>query len=126
MLTAAFCLILAPFVWSIGPDIEMRYFPVVRNVAVQKEDVTSQGVEITMTYDKSRPCEIVDLVWENGLSRLPVEPAEGSPLIQRRTVGEDRQSRVLLIRGTRTLEGTRAIVFHRCHPLWLSRSLFYP
>lgn len=99
-------------------------------------------VDIFVQFDKVRNCDflveerIVDgevvrlnrsLSWyeENGRRlRIEFEP-DDIDLPSSRPRGE-QVAGPWRLHGARTTEGTTALVAHRCHPLWLTYSQFYP
>jgi hypothetical protein len=114
--------------WEFGPRAELWLLgPVVVNTEVASEEVTEEEVVVSLRFDKVRPCEEVDLVWEGRrgvLNWRPADPAE--PAARRRLTGTGLTTRPLHVPSVTSLDGTRAVIFHRCHPLWLTESRFYP
>lgn len=105
-------------------------------------EVEEAYVDVFVQFDKVRNCDFLieetvvqeelvrrnrSLTWYDGSGRrlrIEFEP-EDIDLPSSRPRGEQVAGPWRLY-GTRTTEGTTAIVAHRCHPLWLTYSQFHP
>ena len=118
-------LAMLPTLFTIGPRIEAAWFPVVRDVELINEEETRAGTSFYVSFRKVRQCEFLSLVWYEGPVRLTVdfEPSsEDAP--RTRPVG-DQYAGPWLARNLHGLKGSRAFVYHRCHPLWTTITPFY-
>ena len=118
---------LTPAVFSVGPLVETRLFPVFTGTRVIAERRDDAGVEFHLEFRKRRQCEFIGLAWYAGPTRLPVQFEPEEPLPPRaltRPIGEHRAGPWRLP-GLASLRGTRAVALHRCHPLWITITDFY-
>ncbi|WP_424984330.1 hypothetical protein [Microbulbifer sp. S227A] len=124
-LTVGICLALTPAVFGVGPWLESRLFPVVRDTRISQPHESSDGISFFVAFRKVRQCEFMALVWYENATRLVVdfEPdADQSP--RTRPTGE-QYTGPWLVRGLQSLERSQAYVYHRCHPLWITISTFH-
>lgn len=127
LLTIGVCMALTPAVFSVGPLVETRLFPVVNQTKIFDEKVNKTGVEFHLEFHKRRQCEFLGLAWYAGPTRFPVrfEPdATMPPQSLTRPIGFHRDGPWQVL-GLWSLEQTRAIAMHRCHPLWITITEFY-
>lgn len=116
---------LTPAVFAVGPWVESRVFPVVTDVEVLEPVRLGQGVSFYTRFEKRRQCEFIGLVWYDGPHRHAVEfepEAHLSP--PTRPIGAQATG-PWRVSGITRIDGTRAVVFHRCHPLWLTVTEFF-
>lgn len=108
------------------PRLEGWLLPVVTEVETSQEASIAAGVRFYVTFEKVRDCEFISLIWYNGPDRLVLdfEPSAESAPISRTPGGQ--ATGPWLLSGIETLEGTTATVVHQCHPLWYTRSVFFP
>lgn len=108
-------------------------FPVVDNVAVIEQHADSceacrlPHIDVFVTFDKLRQCEFVALSWLDNTGRrvrIDFDPELGTEAQTRPTGAQ--VAGPWRIYGIETLEGTRAIVEHQCHPFYRTYSTFYP
>ena len=119
-LTLGICMALTPAVFSAGPVLESRFFPVFRDMGVTVLRVDEVGVVFDMAFEKVRFCEFIDLVWFHGRVQLELEyrpDAEVPVRPQTRLPGVHRLG-PWRVRGVETLADAQAYAIHRCHPLW--------
>lgn len=99
-------------------------------------------VDVYVQFDKVRNCDFLiteavrdgklirlnrSLTWYDAVGqrlRIDFDPADDDLPISR-PVGKQYAGPWRLY-GTRTTQNTSAIVAHRCHPLWLTYTQFYP
>lgn len=115
-----------PAIFEVGPRLESAIFPVVDNVQISDVTPTDLGVSFYVRFDKLRQCEFLGIAWYQDNVRVGVafEPgAENFPAT--RPEGDQFAGPWMLV-GADRIEGTRAVVYHRCHPLWVTVSQFYP
>lgn len=118
---------LTPGVFTLGPVVEKRYFPVVNRVEVSDVVPMDDRVAFHVRFLKRRQCEFISLAWYSGDMRMPIDfgpyaSAGGSN--GTRPSGWQHAGPWALL-GVESLRGTRAFVLHRCHPLWITISEFY-
>lgn len=119
------CLAAVPLLWALGPVVENRYFPVVTNVTVYGEVGASEGLLFEVAFRKARPCEFLGVSWYLGSKRVGVEFEPNSEKFFRSRPTGEQTAGPWLAKGITTLRGTHAIAHHRCHPLWVTETLFY-
>lgn len=125
-LSLALSLAAIPAVFAAGPAIENRFFPVVGGVVVSDITNAPDGLSFYVEFNKLRSCEFLGIAWYHDRIRVGVafEPgAENYPAT--RPEGEQFAGPWML-EGVDKIDGTRAVVYHRCHPLWVTVSHFYP
>jgi len=117
----------SPVFWSVGSRYEGKFFPVVAGVTIVEVEVLSPDVAFTVAFEKVRQCEFVGLHWYDNTDRrlfLDFSPESAfSP--KSRPVGKQLAGPWVL-HDVHALEETRAVVQHRCHPLWSTYTEFYP
>lgn len=126
-LSLALCMALTPAVFTAGPWIENRFFPVVVGAEVGPLGRDEMGVEFDIRFEKVRPCEFLGLAWYEGPVRMAVDfgPTEApGPIPATRPMGMQHAG-PWRIWGLESLTGTRAYTMHRCHPLWITITDFY-
>lgn len=120
-------IISSPVLWSFGSKYEGDFFPVVSKIKILSSAKEKQGVFINVSFKKFRQCEFIGISWYSKFNvRLPIiyeNDAELSPLS--RPTGP-QSAGPWLIRDLKSLDGSRAIVSHKCHPLWITHTVFYP
>lgn len=127
LLTIGVCMAFTPAVFSVGPIVETRLFPVYTKTRVLEEVADQLGVEFFLEFTKRRQCEFLGLAWYSGPTRYPVrfEPgSSGSLATLTRPIGKHRAGPWQVL-GLQTLRNTRASALHRCHPLWITTTEFY-
>lgn len=120
---------------SLGSEYEGRVLPVTSYATVEWErpapatdrDQGIAAVDFALRFDKLRACRFLGIVWHvNGLRLRLDRAAYGeSRRITSRPLGPQRTHRWRLW-GVTTLQGTSATVYHRCHPLWVTQTPFFP
>jgi hypothetical protein len=117
---------LTPAIFSAGPYLETRFFPVVRDTEIEHAERVEGGVSFFVGFTKVRQCEFLGLAWYVGNVRVPVnfEPsAVNSP--SSRPTGGQYAGPWLVVTQDASVRGNVAYVYHRCHPLWVTISEFY-
>ena len=122
-------------IFTIGPAIETRYFPVVSKLRILSIEPEGDGARIMAEFTKLRGCEYIGLSWfhrlgeGNGFERVPLillrRPGdEGSP---NRPEGRQRAGPWIVGVPPPEIAGNSfAQLFHRCHPFWVTTTEFYP
>lgn len=115
-------------VYSLARDYEDLIFPVVTRSVVDSVEQTDEGLLVTHEFVKLRNCDYVGVSWYDAQrERISIVfPEEDSRLPTSRPTGPQHIKRPWLLRGITSLDGTRAVVSHRCHPLWLTHTEFWP
>lgn len=118
-------LALTPAAFAVGPVLEALWFPVVRDVQIMSDEQTPNGKSSYTKFRKVRQCRFLALVWYDRPVRLNVnfEPDAGDAP-STRPLG-DQYSGPSLVRDLQGLRGSRAHVYHCCHPLWTTITTFY-
>ncbi len=127
LLAIGVCMALTPAVFSVGPIVETRLFPVFSQTRVFAETANRAGVEFHLEFRKRRQCEFLGLAWYAGPTRFPVrfEPnATEPPQSLTRPIGFHRDGPWQIL-GLWSLQETTAFAMHRCHPLWITMTEFY-
>lgn len=129
-----------PILWPIGSAYEGRFLPVVQNVDIQVVRTVDVGTIVQVNLDKIRSCELVDVLWngEDGQRSVVVFPEdwhydlEGNVVVDTefedplsRPTGEQNTGQWLIL-GLKDLDSSIVTVIHRCHPLWLTYTHFFP
>lgn len=129
-LGAVLAIILIWFATIIGPKIESVIFPIVRNVQVQKfEFIDKSHTQILGSAEKLRECTFLKLEWYYGKPDsahvlVPVKFLEGNKI---REGGLFDFGPWEISLGVDQIKNqTFAIVYHRCHPFWVSETKFFP
>ena len=123
-----------PLFFPILSRYEGRLLPVVQNVQVEKSGDTRTGILVDVSFDKIRACEFIGVSWYDTFGdRLPIifepegETVEGATEAPRtRPVLDGQRAGPWELIGIDNLDGSVAIVSHRCHPLWITYTRFYP
>lgn len=125
------CLVLIgsiPFAFPVLARYEGEWFPVVENVSVEREEYNELGAFINVRFDKVRSCEFIGISWYDDFGQrliINFNPAEADLPTSRPVMDEQTAGPWQLV-GLTTLEGSIAIVSHRCHPFWTTFTNFYP
>ena len=121
-------LILAIF--TIGPMVETRYFPVYSKFRIIETVAKEKGLEVTARFTKFRNCDPQGFAWFigdfKGLMQLPVRSIV-LPGTVHRPLGTQLTA-PFLVQGlaAEDLQYLYAETYHHCHPLWITRSVIYP
>lgn len=121
-----------PLMFPIMSRYEGEFFPVVRNIDVQYIGQADSGIYIDVRFDKVRACEFIGISWYDSFGdRAPIlfeaeAQGEQGEIPRTRPVMNGQTSGPWKLIGIDMLDGSRAIVSHRCHPLWITYTRFYP
>lgn len=117
---------LTPALFEIGPRIESRFFPVVSDTRIERIAPEKDGISFYALFDQQRQCEFKAITWYSGAQRIGVAIEPDAHLLPKTRPEGDQLAGPWTVTGVASLEGTRAYVHHRCHPLWNTISPFYP
>lgn len=123
---ALLLLAFTPALFAAGPLPESRFFPVVKQTRIVDEQPGIDAVSFYVDFIKQRSCEFVDITWYRGNVRVGVAFEPGAELMPKTRPAGSQFAGPWAVIGVDRLEGTTAIVRHRCHPLWITQSKFYP
>jgi len=130
ILAAAFFTVL-----TVGPAIETRFFPVVSKLKITQVRADDDGNSVVYAnYSKIRPCEYVGLAWYHGdpagdFERISVVllRKDGDTSSPNRPLGTQKAGPWIVGISPDELKGNSfARLSHRCNPLWLTTTDFYP
>lgn len=121
-----------PLMFHIMSRYEGVYFPVVRNVEVEQVGRAEVGILVNVQFDKVRSCEFIGISWYDSFGdRSPIvfeaeARGEQGEIPDTRPVLNGQSSGPWKLIGIDQLDGSVAITSHRCHPLWITYTRFYP
>ena len=121
-----------PLLWPFMSKYEGSVLPVVENVNITQIKQSENGVFVDVSFDKVRSCEFIGISWYDSLGdRSPVifeaeARGEEGEIPETRPVMEDQRAGPWKLIGIDNLDGSMAIVSHRCHPLWITYTRFFP
>lgn len=121
----AFSLALTPAVFTLGPYLESKFFPVTEDTQILNERQVSSGTSFYVRFTKARRCTFTGLAWYVGDQRLPVDFEPGADTMPRSRPRGDQHTGPWFVAGLYGTEKSRAYVYHRCHPLWTTITRFY-
>ncbi|WP_299674526.1 hypothetical protein [uncultured Roseobacter sp.] len=121
----AFCMALTPAIFTVGPYLESRYFPVVRETQILHEEEHASGVSFYVRFRKVRQCAFRGLAWYAGEVRVPVDFEPDAATMPRSRPKGGHYAGPWFVSGLNQTAGTRAYAHHRCHPLWVTITRFY-
>jgi hypothetical protein len=113
-------------IWSVGPRWESQRWPVLIDSVLVSEAPAEDGVRVVVEFTKLRDCRIKHVIWYDGLRALETTPYGRPPDDWLHREPGRQISNELHVHGISSLAGTHATVKHRCHPLWLTTSQYYP
>lgn len=132
--TAVVTLSIVFTIWAVGPVVETRWRPVVSKLRMTALRQNSVGEsQIWVQYTKLRDCEYRGITWLHRLPNGVLESVYVSFANNWDTISSNRPKGVYAagpwtvnLSSDELLYSSYAILYHRCHPLWLSRTEFYP
>lgn len=119
----------APLFFPTLAQYEGSFFPVVKNVQVVERENTPTGLIVDVHFDKVRSCEFLGVSWYDSFGdRAPIifDLNDEGNLPLSRPVMDDQNAGPWKLIGVDRLDGSVAITSHRCHPLWITFTRFYP
>lgn len=121
----AFSMAMTPTVFTIGPYIESRFFPVTEDTQILNEQTVPTGTSFYVVFNKARRCDFAGIAWYVGDQRLPVDFEPSAELMPRSRPPGDQHAGPWFVNGLHGTANSRAYVYHRCHPLWTTITRFY-
>lgn len=121
-----------PLAWPILSRYEGELFPVVRNVEVEYLGDADVGIYVNARFDKVRACEFIGISWYDSFGdRSPIlfeanAAGQQGEIPRTRPAMDGQTAGPWKLIGIDTLDGSIAITSHRCHPLWITYTRFYP
>lgn len=125
---------LAVFIFSVGPLIEERFFPVYSKFTIVEAVNVPGGVRAVFRFTKWRNCDPSErgIAWYHGdegsgFTQLRTENL-GPPAVLPRPIGTQRTN-PWLFQGIDELDLRSEVfaeVYARCHPLWITRTVVFP
>lgn len=121
-----------PLAFPILSQYEGTLFPVVENVDVKNVGEADAGIYVNVSFDKVRACEFLGISWYDSFgdrSAILFEAQAGGKngeIPTTRPVRSGQQAGPWKLIGIDRLDGSTAILSHRCHPLWITYTRFYP
>jgi hypothetical protein len=130
----AFYLILAvvaiPFITPVMKIAEAKLFPVVDDINISEIDAMKDGLLVSVKFDKVRDCKFLNVTWYDSLGnrvQIVFDPLDREGYIPyNRLVKDDQEAGPWLLLGLYSLEGSKSITSHDCHPLYNSKTEFFP
>jgi hypothetical protein len=136
----AFCAAIVFFaaaitIYTVGPAIETRLFPVVSKLRILS--IAPEGADqsrILAEFTKLRSCEYIGLAW---FHRIAPGGFERVPVILLRRPGDDSSPNrpeglqragpwIVGIPPQEIASSSFAQLSHRCHPFWVTTTEFWP
>jgi len=130
---ALFFFTIGAALWAIvttfGGRIEGHYFPVTRQVSILKADrVNAVQTRFWGELKRERQCEFESIEWRLGeigsSARADLVFEEGAKV--RGSGLEEFGPWVVQLTREQLLDRSFAVVRHRCHPFWVTETIFYP
>lgn len=120
-------------VWTVGPWLERRFYPVVSKLTLSEVVSRPDGsTQFMASFTKIRTCEYLGIGWylEDPIrQRVPITLMRSAQddNTPNRPIGFTRTGPWIVPLSPNQVENTsRAVLFHRCHPFWVSTTDFYP
>lgn len=133
---AIMLLAMVSIIWTAGPWIETKYFPVVDKLHISdvQPGPYPGSIQFTAEFVKLRACEYLGLGWyheENG-----GQPSRVNTILLRNLTDSDGPTRppgytktgpwIVYMTEDELLHHSFAVLYHRCNPLWVTTTEFYP
>jgi hypothetical protein len=124
-----------PALAGLAQDIEQNLYPVATPVELIKvEEIDDENTLIWVKFDKLRGCEYLGLSWfegslETGATRVRL--SFGKPDSDQSDTTRPEGVQIagpwkLGMSKDALLNNSYAMLSHRCHPFWISKTQFYP
>lgn len=124
-----FTMVLVLAFFTVGPWIETKYFPVYSKFTIVESQQTPEGLQMVARFTKKRNCDPQGYGWFVGdfgaLRQVRLHTLPGYTI--HRPLGTQlTQPFVVKELTVADLANIYAEVYHRCHPLWITRTVIYP
>lgn len=122
-------------IWTVGPTLETRLFPVVGKLAILRIEALPDGrLAVYAAFRKLRACDYIGIAWYRGVQagsfeRVPIAllRERGDVSSPNRPVGFQTSGPwQVAIPPDQIRNNSFVELFHRCHPFWVTRTEFYP
>lgn len=130
--TAIMSLCLVYTIWTVGPFVETKFFPVVNKLMISdvKLGPVDGTTQFTASFLKVRNCEYLGIGWYT-------DDDERVPVVLQRTVHDDDTPNrppgftrtgpwIVYLTHDQLMKHSHALLYHRCHPFWVTTTEFYP
>lgn len=118
-------------IWTLGPILETKYFPVYSKFKVLSVKEVDEGLEFMVRFTKFRNCDPQGYAWyvgdfSTGVHQIPARGLAPVGTIHR-PLGTQNAGPFLL-RNIQLIDipNLYAEIYHHCHPLWITRTVIYP
>jgi hypothetical protein len=122
-------MVLVLVVWTVGPMLETRLFPVYSKFKIVNIEPNPKGLMVTVQFTKYRNCDPQGYAWYvgdfgKGFEQLNIKARSTTTV---RPLGT-QITQPFLIEGleVKDLPMLSAEITNRCHPLWPTLSIIYP
>lgn len=127
-------MVVIPTVYTAGPWLETKYWPVFSKFTIASAVEVSPGVtRVVVSFDKRRECAPGGFGWFSGKRGEPFEELTIVATVQDSGSGSGRPVGRQLskpfdinIADDQIADNVFVDIFSRCHPLWVTRSEVYP
>lgn len=123
---AATFVVFLPLLFNLSHWAETTFRPVIVDPHVTYEPLPDGGVSVKLSYTKVRDCEFLGISWYRGPVRLIVDDSVDKNFMPRSSLPGPVVRGPWVVQGIEMLEGTRAAIWHKCHPLWPLYNRLYP
>lgn len=130
VLGVLFSLVLLIIFFGVGPWVESWLFPVYSRFAIVSMQATPTGTRAIFQYTKYRNCEALGYSWYNG------DLGAGLKILNVKREGPNRPRPLgTQITAPINIEGVtpeelanqvNAVLYSRCHPLWITETVVRP
>lgn len=121
--------------FTAGPAIETAFFPVLSKMEIiDVQPLTRRSSAVTTRFKKMRDCEYMGIAWYSGsqagaferVSMVPIRDPDDTSAPSRPTGVQQAGPWRITIPAEHVRDRSFVQVFHRCSPLWVTMSKFYP
>lgn len=126
-----FVMVLVLVVFTVGPMVETKYFPVYSKFTITNAVPTPEGLRVIASFTKFRNCNPQGYAWylgDFGMGMRQLTTIQHIPYIPVNKPLGTQTTRPFEIKDLRIedLPNVSAEIYNRCHPLWITRSVIYP
>ena len=123
-------------IYRIGPWYETRYWPVVSKMQlIRLERFGDRSAHAEFTFEKLRPCQFAGINWfhrstqDSFLVRVTAFPTQDIAAVTtpNRPLGLQHSGIwVVELPPEEIVDASLVLLYHKCHPFWLTTTEFYP